>query len=246
MDLQALRYASMVSTMTFEHAVGVYGRYMEKIGETNKDPRSELLEFLGWEEPNEDAFAQDVRIVLASAGFGRELTTSVLWLRERGIDISCIRMRPYMSDKKVLVEIQRIIPLPEADEYLVHLSEKKRRERIARAGSARYDLTLGDQVQTKLSMRKAILMTFRYLVVEQKVAPEEFAKVCNISMEKALRSVKGKNVGKTYFFNQKKAAIVSKFSNADNARCVSRHLHTWIASVDYVVFDHLAVRIPMS
>ncbi|HEX6985165.1 MAG TPA: hypothetical protein VF170_07290, partial [Planctomycetaceae bacterium] len=73
MELQALRYAAMVSTMTFEQAVEAYSHYLSS-RDGGKDARETLLEHLGWDEPNENSFAQDVRIVLAAADFSRELT----------------------------------------------------------------------------------------------------------------------------------------------------------------------------
>jgi len=130
MELQAIRYAAMVSTMTFDQAADVFARYLTQIGKADTDARPELLDFLGWDEPDEDAFAQDVRIVLASAEFSRELTTSVLWLIERGIDIRCVRLQPYGLDGRVLVDVQQIIPLPEIAEYQVRVTEKKRKDPI--------------------------------------------------------------------------------------------------------------------
>jgi hypothetical protein len=44
-----------------------------------------MLRFLGWSAPDEDSFASDVRIVLVSEGFSKELTTAVLWLNSRDI-----------------------------------------------------------------------------------------------------------------------------------------------------------------
>src|SRR2546421_3564470 len=94
MELQAIRYAAMVSKMTFEKAVDIYGSYLSKNG-SDTDARAAILEFLEWEEPKEDAFAQDVRIVLVSANFSKEVTTAVLWLNEHDLDIRCIRLTPY-------------------------------------------------------------------------------------------------------------------------------------------------------
>ena len=135
MELQAIRYAAMVSTMTFQQAVDVFSRYQEQIGCSDTDARSELLGFLGWDEPDEDAFAQDVRIVLASAEFARELTTSVLWLIEHDIDIRCVRLQQYEHESRVFVDVQQIIPLPEMAEYQVRVAEKKRKEREARSNT---------------------------------------------------------------------------------------------------------------
>jgi hypothetical protein len=86
MELQALRYAAMVSTMTFAKVVSVHDAYLKAHGKES-DAESAILEFLGWDEPNQEEFAQDVRIVLASAEFSKELTTSVMWLNQRDIDI---------------------------------------------------------------------------------------------------------------------------------------------------------------
>lgn len=140
MELQAIRYASMVSAMTFERAEQIHGEFLTRIGEPAEEARSRILTFLGWEEPDEEAFAPDVRIVLVSEDFGKELTTAVLWLREREIDIRCVRLCPYQDGEKRLIDVQQIIPLPEANEYQVQLREK---EQVGRRGRAeRYDIRL--------------------------------------------------------------------------------------------------------
>lgn len=140
MELQAIRYASMVSAMTFERAEQIHSEFLARIGEQAEEARSRMLTFLGWEEPDEEAFAPDVRIVLVSEDFGKELTTAVLWLRERDIDIRCVRFRPYLDGDKRLIDVQQIIPLPEANEYQVQLREKEQVGRKKRA--ERYDVRL--------------------------------------------------------------------------------------------------------
>jgi len=127
-ELQAIRYAAMVSAMTFGRAVEVYEDYIHRNG-NDRNAASGMLEFLNWEEPDEERFAQDVRIVLVSADFSKELTTSVMWLNERNLDIRCVRMRPYRDGSRVLVDVQQVIPLPEAQDYIVRIREKAVRER---------------------------------------------------------------------------------------------------------------------
>src|SRR5205823_8486757 len=76
--------------------------------------------------PQEDKFAQAVRIILASANFSKELTTSVMWLNDfEGVDIRCVRLKPYRdADGLILLDIQQIIPLPEASQYQTQIREK--------------------------------------------------------------------------------------------------------------------------
>jgi Domain of unknown function (DUF4268) len=140
MELQAIRYASMVSAMTFERAEQIHGEFLASMGEPAEEARTRMLTFLGWDEPDEENFAPDVRIMLVSEDFGKELTTAVLWLRERDIDIRCVRLRPYQDGETRLIDVQQIIPLPEAHEYQVQVREKEQVGRKKRA--ERYDVRL--------------------------------------------------------------------------------------------------------
>ena len=134
MELQALRYAAMVSTMTFDKAVEYYRDFLQKM-RRDDDPESSLLEFLEWDEPDEERFAQDVRVILASADFSKELTTAVMWLNERKLNIRCLRLQLYSDGDKILLDVQQVIPLPEAEEFQVQIREKVQRERQARSSS---------------------------------------------------------------------------------------------------------------
>ena len=113
MELQAVRYAAMISTLTFDKLVKIYEQYLRDNG-IKSDAAESLLEFLEWSEPDEEQFGQEVRIVLASAEFSKELTTSVMWLNDFGLDIRCVRMHPYVSGGQIFLDVQTVIPIPEA------------------------------------------------------------------------------------------------------------------------------------
>jgi hypothetical protein len=136
MELQAIRYAAMVSALTFDKAVEVYASYLSRTG-SGEDARMKLLEFLQWDSPEEGEFGEAVQIVLASAEFSKELTTSVIWLNSQGLDIRCVRLRPYRRDSATFLDVQQVIPLPEAAEYQVQLRQKEqqaRQDRVERHG----------------------------------------------------------------------------------------------------------------
>ena len=173
MDLQALRYAAMISTLTFDKLVDTYGSYLRK-NESEINPEESLLEFLGWEEPK-DEFAQDVKIVLASAEFSKELCTSVMWLNNFGLDIRCVRMNPYLSQDGLFLDIQTLIPLPEAEEYQVRIREKTMKEREARKKSrdtVRFEVTTEGNQQPNLSSRKMIHHITQYVISKGKPIEE--------------------------------------------------------------------------
>ena len=158
MDLQAIRYAAMVSALTFERAEKIFEKYLADNG-SDYDARSLLTGFLGWSDDdiNEDDFAQEVKVVLASAEFSKELTTSVIWLNNQGLDVRCVRLKPYNNADELLLDVQQVIPLPEAEEYQVRLRDKQRKEKQARSNTkdrSLYTLSYNEKVEFE-SFKKA-------------------------------------------------------------------------------------------
>ena len=129
MELQAVRYAAMVSTMTFDQAVAAYASHL---GEPDLEARDRILGHLGWSDANDDEFAQDVRLVLLSEDYSRELTSSILWLNGKGLDITAFRVGAYKLGQRLLMEFQQIIPLKEAEDYQVKVRNKQLVEQSAR------------------------------------------------------------------------------------------------------------------
>lgn len=160
MELQALRYASMISTMTFEHALDVLVDYRNKNGEegfTRENARETIEDFIELDAINETNFGNDVRIILVSAEFSKELTTSVIWLNERDLDITCVRMKPYKYQDQILIDIQQVLPLPEAKDYQIRAQKKaeERREIQKNLNSRDYSKYLFNGLE--LNKRKLVL-----------------------------------------------------------------------------------------
>jgi len=174
MELQAIRYASMLSTITFDQAVRAFTEYM-KANDIEGDAEEVILDFLGWEQGDDDRFAQDVRIILASAEFSRELVTSVIWLNERNLDIQCISMKPYRDGDNTLLNFQQVIPLPEASDYQIKVREKQQRERQSRTNNrdlTRYDLTVNGREYSGLAKRW-LMYRIVCAMIERGLTPDE-------------------------------------------------------------------------
>ncbi|MDF1836931.1 MAG: hypothetical protein P1V35_03600, partial [Planctomycetota bacterium] len=186
------RYASMVARMTFEQAVDAHRVWLCAKG-CDLDPEQEILKFLDWPEPDEEQFGQDVRIVLVSGDFSKEVTTSVLWLNERDLDIRCVRMKPYENGGRVLVDVQQVIPLPEAGDYLVQVKEKERKERQARESSkdlSRYEVSVDGLIHSRMPKRRAMHLVVGALL-DKSVSPEEIAEVLSWKGNRLWRSAAG-------------------------------------------------------
>jgi len=174
MELQALRYAAMVSTLTFGRACEIYQAYLNKLGR-EADAKSALLEFLNWIEPQEDDFALDVKVVLVSANFSKELTTCVMWLNERNLDIRCVRLIPYRYKDGVIVDVQQIIPLPESQEYQVKMKQQSQERRSAQTQQKDYTrYAFKGQTYNK---RKLVLAVIKHWIAEKN--PQNIAELAS-------------------------------------------------------------------
>lgn len=129
MELQAIRYASMVSSMTLEQAIHAYAQ-MQNL--KPDEARREVLEFLQLESEDEIELTGEVRIILVSANFSTELTTAVLWLNRHDLDITCVRLLPYRMGNDILIDATQIIPLPEATDYEVKVRAQEKEKRKIR------------------------------------------------------------------------------------------------------------------
>lgn len=130
MELQAIRYAAMISTMTFSFLVRTFSRYRKERGaedDSEDTARDDLIEWLDWEDDGEEpVISREVGIVLVSEDFSSEITTTVLWLNEfHGFDIRCVRLSPYKLENRLLLDVQQVIPLPEAADYTIRVRRKE-------------------------------------------------------------------------------------------------------------------------
>lgn len=139
---QALKYASYCSTLTRARVVDIYRQYLQE-NDIDEDPEALLAEFLEADDLAETSLNRgvDQRIILISANFRREVTATVMWLLKRQIDIKCVRATPYKLGDEILLNFEQIIPVPEAEDYMVHSSEKDVEQSIvSEADTARYKL----------------------------------------------------------------------------------------------------------
>lgn len=137
-ELQALRYAAMVSTMRFSQAVEAFAGYLQRNGFDQSCAQATLLKFINSEDDEPENFADDTRIILVSAEFSKELSSTVMFLNERNMDIRCVRMVPHkLPDGTLLLDVQQTIPLPESKDYQIQVWAQAEERRKAIKNSAK-------------------------------------------------------------------------------------------------------------
>ena len=162
LELQALRYAAMVSVMTFDDLVEHHEHYLAQVEpEAVDEARSRLAEFLEDAGGEDTVLSREVRLVLVAGGFDREITTTVLWLTDvYGLDIRCVKLTPYKVAERLLLDVQQIIPLPEAGELTVQIRRKQTQARAAGSDGrdwTQYEIVTPEGRSRPLRKRWAVL-----------------------------------------------------------------------------------------
>ena len=125
MDLQAIRYAAMVADMTLEQAIDAHRTYLQNRGRDEEKTDSIVSAHLTDDAEDVGIDSENPRIILVSATFSKELTTSVLWLNRIGIDIKCVKLQPWKTVDALFLESSQVIPIPEAEDYMVRMRNRE-------------------------------------------------------------------------------------------------------------------------
>lgn len=125
-DLQALKYAAYCSTLTTRQIIEQYAVFHGVDADVARDVIAKHAPALAEGEP------RPVRIRLIAGGFGPGVTSVVLWLREMSsIDIGCIEVTARgRGDGTLTVTARQLIPLPQAEDYLVRRRVREETEEV--------------------------------------------------------------------------------------------------------------------
>lgn len=69
---------------------------------------------------------------MIAANFRKEVTSTAMWLLYHDIKIKCIRVTPYELSGQILLDTEQIIPIIDAEDYLIKIANKKQEEIINR------------------------------------------------------------------------------------------------------------------
>lgn len=132
-EFQAIRYAASLATINSpEELVDLcFVRYIEKYsaefqlqGLTSREfAIRRLSEFLSANDIDSE-FNSYQRIFLVASSFERQTESAVSWLIKAGVDVSCFQIAPVELKNDIFLNIEKVIPPKDLDEYLVDFSNK--------------------------------------------------------------------------------------------------------------------------
>lgn len=137
---QVLKYASYCASLTKGQVVEIYQQYLDRYepvtSEVDKlnipaNAEERICEFLGAPDLDEAKMnlGNSQRVMLVAANFRKEVTSTALWLLGQGISIQCFKVTPYTLAEQLLINIDQIIPTPEAKELMIGINAKEAEEK---------------------------------------------------------------------------------------------------------------------
>ena len=133
---QALKYVSYCASLTKLQIVEIFQQYINRYEKGSSeagslDASTQICEFL--DAPDLDEVKLNLgnsqRIMMVAANFRKEVTSTALWLLGQGINIQCFKVTPYSHGEQLLINIDQIIPTPEAKELMIGINAKEAEEK---------------------------------------------------------------------------------------------------------------------
>lgn len=125
---QALKYVSYCSSLTVQDIEQIFTSYLldNNISEKAEDLLSDFFDNEDYAERVNIGYSQ--RTILVAGDYRKEVTSTVMWLLNNGIDITCFKATPYSFNQETIVDFNQIIPLQEAEDYIIKIAEKQQKE----------------------------------------------------------------------------------------------------------------------
>lgn len=133
-EFQAIRYAASIATIEDENELiqSIYAPYVEKHKDEYKNTDNltyaEIAKRLFEDfktQNNITSFNERQRIILVASGFDEQTLSAVAWLNSNKVDISCYEICPYTLNNEIIIDMKKILPLTEYDDYYVDVTRKK-------------------------------------------------------------------------------------------------------------------------
>lgn len=148
-EFQAIRYAASCATIEDENQLiqNIYSVYIEKHKDEYKNTDnltySEIAKrnFEQFKQQNSiTTFNEKQRIILVASGFDEQTLSAVAWLNSNKVDISCYQICPYSYNGQILIDMKRLLPVLEYDDFYVNMNKERKLQRKPQSDITRRQL----------------------------------------------------------------------------------------------------------
>lgn len=166
-EWQAIKYASYCAGLTDKEIYAIYDGYL-KGKNIQKNAEDEIKDFLESDDIAEK-LNKEQKIILVARSFHSDVASAVLWLRDYNVDISCLKLEPFLdTDNQLLIKPSIIIPLPEAKDYIVRKEIKEKEDKNKHITEE--NLSIPDYSNEELGQRLISAFRKKSLINERLIA----------------------------------------------------------------------------
>ncbi|MHB8572609.1 MAG: DUF4268 domain-containing protein [Candidatus Dormibacteria bacterium] len=117
-EMQAIKYAAMVSRFTPEALASQYARFLTGRGAKTSD--EEAMAALAAHGGTLDVeLLRRPRIVIVAGEYSPVVTASAVWLTEMGLDLTLVRVQAYATATETLIDVSQLFPVRDVEEFTV-------------------------------------------------------------------------------------------------------------------------------
>lgn len=124
---QIIKYASYCSSLSKHDIIKIYQTFLGSSAKAEE----KLSEFFDNKDIDEIILNQGLtsqRLILVSANFRKEITSSVIWLMNYKIRIQCFKVTPFSLNEQLFLTFEQILPTKDTEEFTISMASKSQEE----------------------------------------------------------------------------------------------------------------------
>ena len=161
---QAIKYAAFCSTLSEQDIVIIHSKAFDHAEDSTVAAQKDIEDFLTEhrEYDSELGYNHDQRIIIVSGGYKPEAISAAVWVLEKNINITLIKLDIYSVGEGTaatqLMSIDKILPSPDLSTELVRMKREREKTANAKEKEALY-ITLWSEIQQKLNSQQVTLFS---------------------------------------------------------------------------------------
>ncbi|PLX67090.1 MAG: hypothetical protein C0603_10540 [Denitrovibrio sp.] len=136
-------------------------------------------------------------------------------MNDKGLDIKCFKLIPYRLNEEVIIDVQQMIPLPEAKDYQNKIKEQKEERRETRESSRDYTRYTCDNIKGLTKRGLVFVVWTEYLKSNSNITmdklesafPKDIRGKLFVTKEHALDQQKRNNRNINRYFLESEAVV---------------------------------------
>lgn len=160
-DMQALKYAALVSRFTREDVDKVHAQYLSRRRGEPVTPDEAAVELDEWATITEESLRVP-RLMLMASSFPRTVTATVVFLHQQlGLDVQLLAFQAYKTAESVLLTVSQHYPPPDVEEFVLSPEVNEAKQQRTVKNSKKREATTVSRLIGADALELGATLTFR-------------------------------------------------------------------------------------